>query len=208
MNYKKMYEWYIGAAIERLIDEKAMYAELRPMLLDKTIPDNDGTKMLNLSQQMRLITKCVDAKLKEKDSTGKEKKESFPFGLKIIYCTSRSIPRAKMQSELRDCINLKREFPDLICGRCCFLPTSTSIHSCITGFDLVGAEDRPNHIGFYRDELVAFKEACKKLRLDIPFMSMPAKRCSILADLRILKTPISSMQLLCTQSVLGTASHY
>lgn len=50
------------------------------------------------------------------------------------------------------------------------LPRSLSIFSCHTGFDLVGAEDRPNHIGFYREELVAFKETCKKLGLDIPFM--------------------------------------
>lgn len=117
MNYKEVYAWYIGAAIERLIDEKIMYAELRPMLMDKTIPDNDGTNMLNLSQQMKLLTECVSAKLKEKDSNGKEKRESFPFGLKIIYCTPRSIPKPKMQSEMRDCIRLKQEFPDLICGR-------------------------------------------------------------------------------------------
>lgn len=40
----------------------------------------------------------------------------------------------------------------------------------MVGFDLVGAEDRPNHIGFYREELVAFKEACRAEGLDIPFM--------------------------------------
>ena len=117
MNYKKVYEWYIGAAIERLIDEKIMYAELRPMLMDKTIPDTDGTNMLDLSQQMRLITECVNAKLNEKDSSGRAKKEFFPFGLKIIYCTPRSIPKPKMQSEMRDCIRLKKEFPELICGK-------------------------------------------------------------------------------------------
>lgn len=118
MNYKQVYDWYIGAAIERLIDEKIMYAELRPMLMDKTIPDTNGIDMLDLSQQMQLITRCVNEKLKEKDSTGREKREMFPFGLKIIYCTPRSIPKPKMQSEMRDCIRLKKEFPDLICGKC------------------------------------------------------------------------------------------
>lgn len=37
------------------------------------------------------------------------------------------------------------------------------------GFDLVGAEDRPNDIGFYADLLVAFQETCVELGLEIPF---------------------------------------
>ena len=94
-----------------------MYAELRPMLMDKTIPDTDGVKMLSLSEQMQLITDCVHKKLKEKDNNEREKREYFPFGLKIIYCTPRSIPKPKMQDEMRDCIRLKEEFPDLICGK-------------------------------------------------------------------------------------------
>jgi adenosine deaminase CECR1 len=40
----------------------------------------------------------------------------------------------------------------------------------VVGFDLVGAEDRPNHIGYYKDELLAFVNACKALNIDIPFM--------------------------------------
>jgi adenosine deaminase CECR1 len=34
----------------------------------------------------------------------------------------------------------------------------------------VGAEDRANHIGFYRKELLAFRKTCEGLKLDIPFM--------------------------------------
>jgi adenosine deaminase CECR1 len=35
---------------------------------------------------------------------------------------------------------------------------------------LVGAEDRPNHIGFYKDEFVAFQNTCKARGLEIPFL--------------------------------------
>ena len=38
------------------------------------------------------------------------------------------------------------------------------------GFDLVGAEDRPNHIGFYKEELMSFQKTCEELNLEIPFM--------------------------------------
>lgn len=34
----------------------------------------------------------------------------------------------------------------------------------------MGAEDRPNHIGFYADLLIAFQETCSNLGLDIPFL--------------------------------------
>ena len=35
---------------------------------------------------------------------------------------------------------------------------------------MVGAEDRPNHIGFYYKELVAFQQTCRALDLEIPFL--------------------------------------
>ena len=151
LGYETVYRWYIGAMVDSMIYDKVMYAELRPMLLDKNLPSDDGTRMLGHSEQMRII--CEEVKKKQDDLKAKGLLDKFPFGVKIIYCTPRSIPRQRMQSELEDCLKLKTEFPDLICG-----------------FDLVGAEDRPNSIGFYGDVLVAFQETCKKENLSIPFM--------------------------------------
>lgn len=151
LNYEGVYRWYIGNAIDSMIRDKVMYAEMRPMLLDKSIPSDDGKRRLDHKAQMTIICEEMEKKRRQLEDEGRL--QSFPFGLKIIYCTPRSIPREKMKSELQDCINLKLQFPDLICG-----------------FDLVGAEDRPNHIGFYADLLVAFTDACKELEIDIPFM--------------------------------------
>ncbi|KAJ4290451.1 hypothetical protein N0V90_010667 [Kalmusia sp. IMI 367209] len=151
LNYEQVYEWYIGKAIERLIDEKVMYAELRPMLLDKTIQANNGDASVTLQDQMRMISRAVDKKKRELDKDNKG--DLFPFGLKIIYCTPRSIPEKMMNNEIKDCIKLKKDFPDLICG-----------------FDLVGAEDRPNHIGFYHKQLTALQAQCKAQNIEIPFM--------------------------------------
>ena len=151
LNYEAVYRWYIGHAIDSMIRDKVMYAELRPMLLDKDIPANDGVRRLDHATQMAIV--CEELKKKEAELRAANQLHLFPFGLKIIYCTPRSIPRQRMQSELENCLNLKLKFPDLICG-----------------FDLVGAEDRPNHIGFYADLLLAFTESCKALRVTIPFM--------------------------------------
>jgi len=116
LNYRAAYEWYIGQAIDRLIDEKIMYAELRPMLMDKAIPTDDGKGQFTIAQQLRLIAECVRKKQDElKEVHGNTDK--FPFSPRIIYCTPRSIPIEKMRSEMRHCLALKQEFPDLICGK-------------------------------------------------------------------------------------------
>jgi adenosine deaminase CECR1 len=98
-----------------MIDEKIMYAELRPMLLDKSIPADNGIDRLDNAAQMSLILKSVERKRKALEANGEGDK--FPFGLKIIYCTPRSIPNGLMRKEMKACIQLKLDFPDLICGK-------------------------------------------------------------------------------------------
>lgn len=134
-----------------MIQDGVMYAELRPMLMDKFIPSDDGENKVDHNGQMRIMVEEVAKKQAQLRKEGRGDK--FPFGLKIIYCAPRSIPKWMMQREIQDCIKLKREFPDLICG-----------------FDLVGAEDRPNHIGFYKDELIAMVDQCNREKISIPFM--------------------------------------
>jgi adenosine deaminase CECR1 len=115
MNYESTFRWYIRAAIDHMIQEKIMYTELRPMLLDKSIPQDDGLKTLYHEAQMDIINEEVAAKLKELEASGE--KDKFPFGIKIIYCTPRSIPKHRMAVEIQDCIKLKIKYPDLICGK-------------------------------------------------------------------------------------------
>lgn len=115
MNYKAAYKWYISKAIDNMIMENVMYAELRPMLLDKSIPTDDGKDNLDNADQLRLLIDVVEKKQARLEMEGRL--DQFPFGLKIIYCTPRSIEPKVMQKELNDCIKLKLQFPDLICGK-------------------------------------------------------------------------------------------
>ena len=98
-----------------MIEDKIMYAELRPMLMDKSIPSDDGLRQLSHSDQMSMILEEVSRKREELEAKGQLR--LFPFGLKIIYCTPRSIPKPRMYKEMLDCINLKRDYPSLICGK-------------------------------------------------------------------------------------------
>lgn len=143
VHYESMFRWYIGRVIDTMIEDNVMYFELRPMLLDKAIPTDDGERKLDHKAQMEVI--CEEVRKKQAELQRNGQIDTFPFGLKIIYGTPRSIPRPMMKKELQDCINLKKAYPDLICG-----------------FDLVGAEDRPNNIGFYADLLLDFVADTKK----------------------------------------------
>ena len=112
LNYESTYRWYVKRAMENMVQNGIMYAELRPMLMDKTIPSDDGLKQIDLDGQMTIIREVI-AEFREELKADPSK--AFE-GIKIIYCTPRSIPKAKMQSELEDCIRLAIKFPDLICG--------------------------------------------------------------------------------------------
>ena len=92
-----------------------MYAELRPMLLDKEIPTDDGKRKVDNAGQMKLVTDAVAKKMQQLKAENRLR--DFPFGLKIIYCTPRSIPSQMMEREMMECIQLKIDYPDLICGK-------------------------------------------------------------------------------------------
>jgi adenosine deaminase CECR1 len=100
-----------------MIDDKVMYAELRPMLLDKFISANSGLDedKIDRAAQMQLVIDGV--KQKKAELEGKGQLHKFPFGLKIIYCTPRSIKKDQMKDEMKACIILKIKYPDLICGK-------------------------------------------------------------------------------------------
>jgi adenosine deaminase CECR1 len=98
-----------------MIEENVMYAERRPMLLDKSIPSTDGKSNISNFEQMQLIIDGVQ----EKQAALKKKqmRHKFPYGLKIIYCTPRSITKEMMAEELKQCIELKLKYQHLICGK-------------------------------------------------------------------------------------------
>ncbi|ODH37033.1 hypothetical protein ACO22_02675 [Paracoccidioides brasiliensis] len=150
-NYESAFRSYIGKAIDSFVEDNVMYAEVRPNFFDKYIVSDDGIRQLDHHAWMQIIQEEVDAKLKQFDApskgTGRFK------GLKVIYCAPRSITKEDMIWCLKDCVLLKKSFPDLICG-----------------FDMVGCEGRGNPIRHYIPELLQFKKTCSNLYLDIPFL--------------------------------------
>jgi len=105
-----VFRWYITEAIDRMVNDGILYTEWRTMLSDKAIPTDDGLGTLDLTAQMSIIDEIATQK---KSLWGKR----FPFGVKMISCAPRSIPLDEMEKQLNTCIDLKRRFPHLICGK-------------------------------------------------------------------------------------------
>ena len=55
-----------------MIVEKIMYAELRPMLLDKSIPSSDGRRAIDNFAQMQLIVDGVREKKAQLEKTRRD----------------------------------------------------------------------------------------------------------------------------------------
>ncbi|KKZ61633.1 hypothetical protein EMCG_03818 [[Emmonsia] crescens] len=151
-NYESAFRNYVGKAIDSFVEDNVMYAEVRPNFFDKYIATDDGEGQLDHRAWMQIIREEVDAKIKQLDANGSRGAGRFK-GLKVIYCAPRSIKNEDMTWCLNDCISLKQEFPDLICG-----------------FDMVGCEGRGNPIRHYISELLQFRVTCTALNLDIPFI--------------------------------------
>jgi adenosine deaminase CECR1 len=91
-----------------MIEDKVMYAELRPTFL----PHQDYETIETIVIEVRESLKA------KKNELGKRNEGNrFPFGLKLIYCTPRSIEKDEMSRQLSYCIKLKESHGDLICGK-------------------------------------------------------------------------------------------
>ena len=98
-----------------MIQDRIMYAELRPMLLDRSISTDDGCRKMSQRDQILIIKSELEKKKNQLYSEGRL--NEFPFGFKLIYCTPRSVSKECMRQELQACLNLKVSFPEIICGR-------------------------------------------------------------------------------------------
>jgi adenosine deaminase CECR1 len=120
-------DWYIDEMIDHLIKDKTMYAELRmtfisPRWITATDPVEANKKN---HEQWRANSlkrvKCINKAIKKKVEQLKEPETDFSFGLKFIYSAPRSVSSESMREHLRNCIELKIRFPDLICGKSPFI---------------------------------------------------------------------------------------
>ncbi|KAL7811595.1 Metallo-dependent hydrolase [Trichoderma gracile] len=148
-NYETAYRAYTYRCLEDFARDNIQYAEIRPnFMMSNQLYHDDGTGPINNDGIMSIIINEVEKFQRDMATKGK-----YFGGLKVIYCTPRSMPRPDIQAALAECIEFKKKWPQWIAG-----------------FDLVGEEAKPNPLKTYVPEFLEFKKKCAEQHLDIPFL--------------------------------------
>ncbi|KAL9945375.1 cat eye syndrome chromosome region, candidate 1 [Verticillium nonalfalfae] len=74
------------------------------------------------------------------------------WGGRIIWTTLRSMPPAEIETSMKQCMDLKKKYPDVIAG-----------------FDLVGQEGLGHTLLHHLPQLLWFRAECDRQGLDLPF---------------------------------------
>ncbi|KAH8811980.1 adenosine deaminase family protein-like protein [Xylogone sp. PMI_703] len=147
--YESAYRNYTRACIRDFVEDNIQYAEIRPNFMsNNSLKTDDGEQSIGNDGMMQIIEKELKATVQELQSEGK-----YFGGMKVIYCTPRSFEKKEVRDALNECIALKKDHQDLVCG-----------------FDLVGHEELGNELRHFTEEFLDFRRKCKKENLDIPFL--------------------------------------
>lgn len=107
-NYEKAFRNYTKACIEDFAKDKIQYAEIRPNFPSNKLYHDNGIGYFENAGMMKIIVEEI---------ASQRVKTPYFCGLRVIYCCPRSFNNAQVRQSLQECIDLKKKFPDLICGR-------------------------------------------------------------------------------------------
>jgi adenosine deaminase CECR1 len=106
-SYESAFKEYTKACINDFIDDNILYAEIRPNFPSNALVKDDGNGYIDNFGLLQIIQDEIEAQKASNRYFG---------GMKVIYCTPRSFPNEKIEKSLNECIELKKKFPELLCG--------------------------------------------------------------------------------------------
>lgn len=147
--YETAYIEHFRRVLRDLVAENISYAEIRVFLGQslKVVTD-DGEEILAREELLQRLVAAMADEVAASQHAGK----TF-HGVKIIYTVRRDIEEPELRRSTADCISMKQQFPDLICG-----------------FDLAGQEDAGHPLIHHVPALLAMHKECNRLKLDLPFI--------------------------------------
>jgi adenosine deaminase CECR1 len=112
-NYETAYRSYTRQCLEDFVRDNIQYAEIRPnFMISNQLYRDDGTATINNEGIMEIIINEV-----EEFQRAKAHENKFFGGLKVIYCTPRSLHPEQVKASLDECIQFKKRWPQWIAGK-------------------------------------------------------------------------------------------
>ena len=148
-NYETAYRRYTRLCLEDFVADNIQYAEIRPnFMTSNQLYRDDGSDTIDNKGIMQIIIDEVG-----KFQADMAAAKTYFAGIKVIYCTPRSLDPFAIKAALDECIEFKKTWP-----------------GWIAGFDLVGEESPGRPIRDFIPELLSFQATCRAENLDIPFL--------------------------------------
>ena len=145
-NYESAYRRYTRLVLEDFVKDNIQYAEIRPNFMSTNqLWTDDGTEQITNNGIMDII-------ISEYDKFQYENKGYFG-GMKVIYCTPRSMDGDYIANALAECLKFKLKYGEWIAG-----------------FDLVGEEAKGKPLRYFVPQFIQFQKDCKSHGVDIPFL--------------------------------------
>ncbi|TQV96658.1 hypothetical protein V2A60_002956 [Cordyceps javanica] len=148
-NYETAYRKYTRLCLEDFVRDNIQYAEIRPnFMMSNQLYHDDGTGPIDNKGIMNII---IDEVTKFQQEMAAQNR--YFGGIKVIYCTPRSLDPSAVKAALDECLEFKQRWP-----------------KWIAGFDLVGEESRGRPLSDFIPEFLAFQEQCRRQAVEIPFL--------------------------------------
>jgi adenosine deaminase CECR1 len=111
--YESAFRNYTRECIKDFVKDNIQYAEIRPNFMStNSLKTDDGRGSIGNEG----IMKIIDEELKATMDQLRRRGEYFG-GMKVIYCTPRSFVKEQIEIALDECIDLKKKYKDLLCGK-------------------------------------------------------------------------------------------
>ncbi|KAL2351476.1 hypothetical protein BJ546DRAFT_270689 [Cryomyces antarcticus] len=143
--YEPIFRKFVPRMCKQLLDDGIQYVDMRAAFVFQYRREGSETFDEDYEGMLGVLDEEV-----EKFKISEEGKGFW--GLRMIWTTIRSFNKRQIVESMKQCIDMKFLYPDLICG-----------------FDLVGQEDLGRPLADLTPELFWFKKRCAEEDVDIPF---------------------------------------